>query len=48
MKELKQPPAVQHARHDVRVVDKEVIKDASYWEEKVAYAMRRISQRLAA
>ena len=47
MKELQQPP-VQHARNDVRVVDKEAVKDVRYWEEKVADAMRRISQRLAA
>ena len=48
MKQLQQAPPVQHARNDVRVADKEVIKDASYWEEKVADAMRRISQRPAA
>ena len=47
MKQLQQPPD-QHSRNDVRVVDKEASKDASYWEEKVADAMRRISQRPAA
>ena len=48
MKELQQQPPVQYARNDIRVVDKEAVKDARYWEEKVADAMRRISQRLAA
>ncbi|MCI0793914.1 MAG: hypothetical protein J4O03_10665 [Chloroflexi bacterium] len=31
-----------------RNADQNVAKDAQYWEKKVADAMRRVSQRLAA
>ena len=48
VKEVEQGSTVQRPQEDARQVDKGTVKDDRYWEEKVADAMRRISQRLAA
>ena len=47
MKEVEQQSTVQRPQEHDRQVDKETVKDDRYWEEKVADAMRRISQQLA-
>ena len=43
-----QRPAVETKGIARRNADQNVAKDAQYWEKKVADAMRRVSQRLAA
>ena len=48
MKVVQQQSPIQRSQEDARQVDKGMVKDARYWEDKVADAMRRISQRLAA
>ena len=43
-----QRPAAETKGIARRNADENVAKDAQYWEKKVADAMRRVSQRLAA
>jgi len=48
VKELQEQPPVRRSQEVARQVDKEAVKDAFYWEEKVADAMRRVTRRQAA
>ena len=48
MTEAEQRPAVATICESGRKPEQNGAKDAQYWEKKVADAMRRVSQRLAA
>ncbi len=48
MTKAEQRPVVANKGMAEQQPDANVAKDAQYWEKKVAEAMRRVSQRLAA